>query len=111
MAKREGETMAKAMEIARRISKGGRVPAQDEKFLMQFSQEMYMAAKMMAAMAEEHKDEDSVLEDEEEQAAQAAQEAAQTIGEGTEHLEASVSDGAVEGVSSAPNEVAADAGS
>lgn len=108
MAKREGETMAKAMEIARRISKGGRVPAQDEKFLMQFSQEMYMAAKMMAAMAEEHKDEDSVLGDEEEQL---AQEAAKAIGEGTEHLEASVSDGAVDGVSSAPNEAAAGAGS
>lgn len=102
-AKREGETMGKAMEIARRISKGGHVPAQDEKFLMQFSQEMYMAAKLMAAMAEEHKEEDSVLEDEE----VVSEEAFEPIGEGTEHLEASASDGAVDSVSAAANEASA----
>lgn len=103
-AMKEGETMGKAMEIARRISKGGHVPAQDEKFLMQFSQEMYMAAKMMAAMAEEHKEEDSVLEDEEQTA---EEDGAEAIGTGTEHLEASATDGTVDGVSTAPNESAA----
>ncbi len=103
-AKREGETMAKAMEVARRISKGGHVPAQDERFLMQFSQEMYMAAKLMAAMAEEHKEEDSVLEDEE----TVSEEAYEEIGDGTEHLEAAASGDAVDGVSAAANGVSAD---
>lgn len=100
-AKEQGETMRKAMEIMRRISKGGRVPPRDEQFLLEFSQTMYMAAKMMALMAKEHKDEDSVLEDEEERAA--GEEAVEAVGSGTEHLEASVSDGAVEGVSAAAN--------
>ena len=101
-AAEQWEKMAKALEIARRISKGGRVPPQDEQFLLEFSQEMYMAAKMMAIMAKEHKDEDSVLEDEEETAEDGGVEA---VGEGTEHLEASVSGDAVSGVSSAANAV------
>ena len=101
-ANEQWDKMAKAMEIARRISKGGRVPPQDEQFLLEFSQEMYMAAKMAAMAAKEHEDEDSVLDDEEESAAEGEVEA---IGEGTQHLEASVSGGAVSGVSSAANEV------
>ena len=48
----------------------------------------------------EHEDEDSVLEEEEEAAENGEVEA---VGEGTEHLEASVSGDAVSGVSSAPN--------
>ena len=100
-AKKQAETMEKAMEIARRISKGGRVPPQDEQFLLEFSQTMYLTAKMMALMAKEHKDEDSVLEDEEETTQDGGVEA---VGEGAEHLEASVSNGAVDGVSSAVSE-------
>ena len=99
-AAEQWEKMAKAIEIARRISKGGRVPPQDEQFLLEFSQEMYMSAKVMASMAKEHKDEDSVLEDEEETAEGGDVEA---VGSGTEHLEASVSGDAVSGVSSAVN--------
>ena len=99
-AAEQWEKMAKAIEIARRISKGGRVPPQDEQFLLEFSQEMYMSAKVMAMMAKEHKDEDSVLEDEEETEESGGVEA---VGSGTEHLEASVSGDAVSGVSSAVN--------
>ncbi len=101
-AKKEGDTMAKAMEIARRIGRGGRVPAQDEKFLLEFSQELYMAAKMQALLAREHEKYDSILEDEEEE-----EQAGEDVGEpgaGAEHLEASVSDGAVESVSTAAGE-------
>lgn len=65
-AKSDAKTMQQAMEIARRIAKGGHVPSQDEEFLMNYSQEMYLSAKMMALMAEEHEKHDSVLEDEEE---------------------------------------------
>ena len=99
-AEEQWEKMSKALEIARRISKGGRVPPQDEQFLLEFSQEMYMSAKMAAMLAKEHKDEDSVLEEEEESAEEGGVEA---VGEGTEHLEASVSSEAVNGVSSAAN--------
>ena len=67
-AKNDAKAMKQAMEIARRIAKGGQVPPQDEEFLMHFSQEMYMSAKMMALMAKEHEKHDSVLEDEEETA-------------------------------------------
>lgn len=100
-AEEQWKKMAKVIEIARRISKGGRVPPQDEQFLLEFSQEMYMSAKVMASMAKEHKDEDSVLEDEEEQSAEEG--GVEAVGEGAEHLEASVSGDAVSGVSSAPN--------
>ena len=100
-AAEQWKKMAQALEIARRISKGGRVPPQDEQFLLEFSQTMYLTAKMMALLAKEHKDEDSVLEDEEQTAEEDGVEA---IGAGAEHLEASVSDGAVDGVSSAVSE-------
>lgn len=60
--------MGKIMEVARRIMKGGIVPAQDEKKLMEFSMEMYQAAKSMGAMARQKEKEeyDSLWGDEEE---------------------------------------------
>lgn len=63
-----GEEMAKCIEIARRIANGDKVPAQDEKKLMDFNMEVYMAAKNMAAMNidKKHKDYDSLWGDEEE---------------------------------------------
>ena len=64
--KKSTDDMLKALEIARRIAKGGRVPPEDEQFLLQYSQTMYMTAKMQAMMAEEHEEYDSLLEDEEE---------------------------------------------
>lgn len=66
--KEYGEEMAKCLEIARRISRGDRVPAQDEKKLMDFNMEIYQMAKEMAAMNmdKKHKDWDSLWGDEEE---------------------------------------------
>lgn len=46
------EDLAKIVEVARRIADGGVVPANDEKKLMEFSMEMYMAAKNMAVLNE-----------------------------------------------------------
>lgn len=51
--KEYGEDMAKIMEIARRISKGGIVPYKDEKKLMEYSMELYMSAKNLAVLAKE----------------------------------------------------------
>lgn len=67
--KKWGEDMAKCLEIARRISNGDKVPPQDEKKLMDYNMEIYMAAKNMAVMNmdKEHKEYDSLWEDEEEQ--------------------------------------------
>ncbi len=59
--------LAKALEIARRILNGDIVPAQDEKFLMEFNSEMYMRVKSMAELKEDPEKYDSLLEDEEEQ--------------------------------------------
>lgn len=62
------EDMAKCLEIARRISRGDKVPAQDEKKLMDFNMEIYQIAKNMAAMNmnKKHKEWESLWEDEEE---------------------------------------------
>lgn len=60
------EDMAKIMEVARRIMKGGIVPASDEKKLMEFSMEMYQAAKNIGAMAKEKEEYDTLWEEEEE---------------------------------------------
>ena len=94
-AEDEAESMKQAMEIARRISKGGRVPPRDEKFLMEYSQEMYLSAKMMAIMAEEHEKHDTVLEDEEDSGEAEAVDGADTRAT----VEASLSGDVVEGVS------------
>lgn len=63
-----GEEMAKCLEIARRISRGDHVPAQDEKKLMDFNMEIYQMAKEMAAMNMEgkHKEWESLWGEEEE---------------------------------------------
>jgi len=61
------EDMGKIYEVARRISKGDKVPPEDEKKLMEYSMEMYLAAKS-AAMVNKNKDSeehDSLWEDEE----------------------------------------------
>lgn len=59
--------LAKCIETARRIASGAKVPAKDEQKLMEFSMEMYLAAKN-AAMLEKNPDKeyDSLWEDEEE---------------------------------------------
>lgn len=62
--------MSKIMEVARRIGKGARVPATDEKKVMDYSMELYMAAKnlaMLNKLKEKKKEEyDSLWGDEEE---------------------------------------------
>lgn len=60
------EDLAKIMEVARRIMKGGIVPASDEKKLMDYSMELYQAAKNMGALAKEREEYDSLWEEEEE---------------------------------------------
>lgn len=66
--KEAAEDMAKCLEIARRISRGDKVPAQDEKKLMEFNMEIYQIAKNMAVMNlnKKHKEWESLWEDEEE---------------------------------------------
>lgn len=67
-AKEYGIEMGKILEVARRIMKGAIVPASDEKKLMEFSLDMYQAAKSIGAMARREKKEeyDSLWGDEEE---------------------------------------------
>ena len=62
------EDMGKIMEVARRIMKGGVVPATDEKKLMEYSMELYQAAKNIGAMERQKEKEeyDSLWEEEEE---------------------------------------------
>lgn len=63
------EDMAKALETARRIARGDIVPAQDEKKLLEYDDELYQMAKnaaMLHAMDEERKKHKSLYEDEEE---------------------------------------------
>lgn len=74
-AKQQGEAMedymedlAKIMEVARRLMNGDIVPATDEKKLMEYSMEMYQAAKNIGAMVKQgEKEEYDSLWDEEEE--------------------------------------------
>ena len=62
--------LGKIMEVAHRIAKGAIVPATDEKKLLDYSFEMYQAAKSMGAMAQMQKkreEYDSLWDDEEEE--------------------------------------------
>lgn len=62
--------MGKIMEVAHRIAKGAIVPASDEKKLLDYSFELYQAAKSMGAMAQMQKKRekyDSLWDDEEEE--------------------------------------------
>lgn len=79
VAKQQGEAMeeyavdmGKIMEVARRIMQGGIVPPTDEKKLMEYSMELYQAAKNIGALMQKKKREeyDSLWEDKEEKAAE-----------------------------------------
>lgn len=61
------EDLGKIMEVARRIMHGDIVPATDEKKLMEYSMEMYQAAKNIGAMArrKEREEHDSLWDDDE----------------------------------------------
>lgn len=67
-AKEYGVEMGKLMEVARRLMKGGIVPASDEKKLMEFDYELYQMAKSIGAMVRQQEKEeyDSLWGDEEE---------------------------------------------
>lgn len=71
--------MGKIMEVARRIMKGGIVPASDEKKLMEFSFDMYQMAKNIGALAkrEKHEKYKSLWGEEEEKQYDDPQEAAE----------------------------------
>lgn len=60
------EDLGKIMEVARRLMKGGIVPASDEKKLMEYSYELYQAAKNIGALAKEKEKYKSLWEEEEE---------------------------------------------
>lgn len=62
------EDMAKIIEIARRISRGDKVPPSDEKKLMEFDSDLYQVAKAAAVLhaKEKHKEHDALFEDEDE---------------------------------------------
>ncbi len=57
---------AKVLEIARRIGKGGIVPAKDEAFLIEKSPDLYKMAKLQALMAKEYERHKSLLEENDE---------------------------------------------
>lgn len=62
--------MGKIMEVARRLMKGAIVPASDERKLMEYSMELYQAAKNMGALVKQKEKEeyDSLWEEKEENA-------------------------------------------
>ena len=62
--KEYGEEMGKIMEVARRIMKGARVPQADEKKLMDFSYELYQAAKTTGEMVRRQKEQEGKEEEE-----------------------------------------------
>lgn len=77
-AKQQGEAMEeynqdlmKIMEVARRLMKGGIVPSKDERKLMEYSMELYQAAKNMGSLAKlkEKEEYDSLWDEEEEKTA------------------------------------------
>lgn len=100
-AKEYAVDMGKILEVARRIMKGGIVPATDEKKLMEFNYEMYQMAKSIGAMVRQREKEkyDSLWEDEEEKEYDDPMEVAENAeasGEGPELVDAgAVADAAV----------------
>ena len=66
--KKYTEDLGKIMEVARRLMKGAVVPETDEKKLMEYSMELYQAAKNIGAMANQReKDKYDSLWDEDEE--------------------------------------------
>ncbi len=72
--------MAKCMETARRISKGAKVPASDEQKLMEFSMEMYLAAKSAAMLVKDNDEEyESLWEEEDEEGGEDTQSVSEVV--------------------------------
>lgn len=68
VAQEYAEDLGKIMEVARRLMKGDIVPPNDEKKLMEYSMELYQAAKNIGSLAKqkEKKEYDSLWDEEEE---------------------------------------------
>lgn len=71
VSKQQGDAMkeamlteAKAMEIARRIARGGIVPIQDEKLLLEYNPDLYQMSKQAAILAKEHEEYESLVDEE-----------------------------------------------
>ncbi len=77
--------VAKIMEVARRIMKGSIVPGSDEKKLMEFSMDLYQAAKNIGSMVQRQKREkyDSLWKEEEEKEYDDPQETAENAQAGS----------------------------
>lgn len=91
VACQQGDAMAKAaddvakcMEIARRISSGAKVPPADEKKLMEYSHELYMAAKTMSMNAKRNGKKYDALTEEEKAGKPSETESASEIASGAE---------------------------
>lgn len=89
VAKQQGEAMGKAaedeakmFEIARRIAKGGVVPAKDEKALAEYNIDLYQMSKQAGAMAKEHEKYKKALTEENshDEALEKAQEEVDAVG-------------------------------
>lgn len=65
--RRPTSDLSRALAIARRIMHGDKVPPKDESFLFRYNSDLYLKAKMMAALQENPKKHKSLLEDEEEE--------------------------------------------
>lgn len=67
--KKYTEDLGKIMEVARRLMKGAVVPGTDEKKLMEYSTELYQAAKNIGAMVKQREKEkyDSLWDEDEEE--------------------------------------------
>lgn len=92
-AKEYGVEMSKLIEVARRIMRGGIVPASDERKLMEYSNELYPIAKSIGTMMQLQKREkyDTLWGEEEEKEYEDPQEVAenaQAASEGPEIVEA-----------------------
>lgn len=87
---------AKIMEIARRISRGDRVPAQDEKKLMEFDGDLYQAAKAAALVNanKKHKRHKSLFGDEDDDQRNKLRALDQEAGETSSGADTQTTDGA-----------------
>lgn len=77
------EDIGKIMEVARRIMKGDIVPATDEKKLMEFSSELYQAAKNIGELMrqKEREEHQSLWEEEDEVSKQESQDPFEVVAE------------------------------
>ncbi len=94
-AEEAGEETVKVMTVFRRIANGDIVPAKDEKKLMEYSFEMYQAAKNLACLkqSEERKKYKSVDDEEEDESIAVSQEEAiRTLTDSDSSGNANVSD-------------------